>query len=569
MAKFKDDKFTIKKDDLDAIRLRPTMIVGAVGELGVLHLVKEQIDNNRDECFKKESPGNRIDIEITDKYVISRDNGRGIPTELLRVVHETSNAGSNMTRSGGSTAGENGIGTTAYTALASELIVTTLRPQEKKKLTVVYREGKFIEEKLEKYDGKDHGLITQFKPSKKIMGIDYIPVDLVKEWLKLFDYTLPKDIKMYYTINGEKFETQHKSIRDYFTEVIGDKWMSPVLDFEISGDITEEQNGEEIPRTFKANVGFIYSSPEYKGEQIKKSWMNMIFTKENGTHINGPINGFIKFMTDKCIKKKKALEDEDLKKDILSNLQVVVIAECNFGNMFSAQAKNHVFPASINRRFDEATRLALEMIPASIINEFVEVIIANNRVRREGEKARLVDATTKKKNKWEKPKAYIPCSSSKTKEGKELYIVEGLSAGGGLRGARDARYQAILQCRGKSLNTWDADLVRVLKSNWEDLINIMGCGVGASFDIRKCNFDKIIIATDADIDGFHIRVGNCSFFAKYMPEIIEAGMLYIAEPPLYKLQVGNSKTYIYVASQREYIKECLATLDDIEVEFTN
>lgn len=568
MAKqFKDDKFTIKRDDLDGIRLRPTMIVGAVGELGVLHCVKEMIDNNRDECYKKESPGNRIDIEITNKYVICRDNGRGIPTNLLRTIHETTNAGSNMTRSGGATAGENGVGTAAYTALASELIVTTLRPQEKKKLTVVYREGKFIEEKLEKYEGKEHGLITSYKPSKKIMGIDYIPIDLLKEWLEMFDMTLPKDINMYYTINGEEFQTHHKTIKDYLEEKIGMDWMSPIMNFEISGDIVEEQVGMTIPRTFKANVAFQYTSPEYKGEEIKKSWMNMIFTRENGTHIDGCINGFVKAMTEKVYKKKKALEGEDIKKDILSNLQVVVIAECDFGNMFSAQAKNHVFPIQIRKRFDEATRLAIDsVVSSSIINEFVEVIIANNRVRREGEKARIVDATTKKKNKWEKPKSYIPCSSMKTKEGKELYIVEGLSAGGGLRGARDGRFQAILQCRGKSLNVWDEDLVRILQNNvWEDLVNILGCGIGASFDINKCNFDKIIIATDADVDGYHIRVGDCSFFAKCMPEIIEAGKLYIAEPPLYKLQIGKTKNYIYVASQREYIKECLNTLEDIEI----
>ena len=155
MKKFKDDQYTIKKDDLDAIRLRPSMIIGSIGETGVLHLCKEIIDNNRDECFKQDSPGDTITIDITDKCLQTQDNGRGIPTNLLRVVHETSNAGSNMTRAGGSTAGENGIGTTAYTALASELIITTTRPQEKKKLTCVYKEGKFIEEHEEEYDGKD------------------------------------------------------------------------------------------------------------------------------------------------------------------------------------------------------------------------------------------------------------------------------------------------------------------------------------------------------------------------------------------------------------------------------
>jgi DNA gyrase subunit B len=569
MAKYKDDVMTIKKNDIDAIRLRPSMIIGFTGEAGVLHLCKEIIDNNRDECLKKQSPGNQIDIEITDKYIISRDNGRGIPTDLLRIIHETSNAGSSMTRSSGDTAGENGIGSTAYTALAHELVITTLRPQEKKKLTVVYNEGKVVSEKLEDYDGKEHGMITKFSPSKEILDVDYIPINMLHDWLKLFDYTLPKDIKMNYTINGEKFSVVHKPISAMFEDNIKrEDWMSSCISVDVECDIIEIHRGKEVPRKLSAKVAFMYTNPDYKGEDICMSWMNMIYTEQKGSHLSGAVNGFVKAMTEAVNKKKKNVDD-DLRKDILSHLQVVVMARCNFANMFSAQAKNHVFPISIRTKMTEAVYKAInETISTGQINEFVDIIIANNRVRREGEKARLVSDVSKKKNKWEKPKSFIPCSSLKTKEPKELYIVEGLSAGGGLRGARDARYQAILQCRGKGLNTWEEDISRVLKSMvYEDLINILGCGVGATFDIKKLNFDKIIIATDADIDGFHIRVGNCTFFARWMPEIITAGKLYIAEPPLYKLKVG--KEFKYVTNQREYIKECLNTLGDIQVEFFN
>ncbi|EKC44388.1 DNA gyrase subunit B, partial [human gut metagenome] len=167
---------------------------------------------------------------------------------------------------------------------------------------------------------------------------------------------------------------------------------------------------------------------------------------------------------------------------------------------------------------------------------------------------------------WTKPDSYIPCSSVKTDHPKELFLVEGNSAGGGLRSARDPKYQAILTFRGKSLNVWDEDLARVLKSiPWLNLVKILGCGIGPSFDIKKLNFDKIIIATDADIDGYHIRVGMCSFFLKYMPEIIYAGKLYIAEPPLYKLMQG--KEPIYVASQTEYIQKCIESIGDVQISF--
>jgi DNA gyrase subunit B len=120
--------------------------------------------------------------------------------------------------------------------------------------------------------------------------------------------------------------------------------------------------------------------------------------------------------------------------------------------------------------------------------------------------------------------------------------------------------------KGKSLNVWDNDLDRVLKSEpWLNLVKILGCGIGSGFDIKKLKYDKIIIATDADVDGYHIRVGFITFFVKYMPDIIRAGKLYIAEPPLYKLQRG--KDVSYVATRREYMDKCIESLGDLEIEF--
>lgn len=566
LKSFKDDKYTIKTDDLDAIRLRPAMIIGYLGYAGVLHLCKEIIDNNRDECYKEASPGDTVDITITDDYIISRDNGRGIPIDLVRVVHETSNAGSNMTRAGGNTSGENGIGTTAYTALASKLIVISLRPQEKKKLTLEYEEGKLVSEKLEDYDGTDHGMITQFYPSEEILGVDKIPVDELVEWLKMFDYTLPSKIKMNYNVKGTQYSTKHKNLSEYFDEALDNKCLCAPLTIEADGDLVEDIQSTTFNRKFHVEACIIYASSEYKDEDIRKSWMNMIYTPQNGVHVNGVINGLTKFLSERVIKKKKQLADEDFKRDILSNLQVIVKCECDFATMFSSQAKAHVFPKIILNGITNAVYDKLCQLPLSATDDLVEVVIANNRVRKEGEKARVVSSTTKIKSTWEKPNTYIPCSSVKTKEPKELFLVEGISAGGGVRAARDARFQAILQFRGKSLNVWDATLEQTLKFGpWRDLVKVMGCGIGPTFDMKKLKFDKIIITSDADIDGYHIRVGNCIFFLKWYPEIIEAGKLYIAEPPLYELL--HNKHKMYVASKRECIEACLNTISDITVEF--
>lgn len=569
MAKIKDDNIYIKKNDIDAMRRRPTMYIGSLGEAGVFHLCKEMIDNNRDECIKKESIGDTIEIEITDKYVRTRDNGRGIPTNLLRIVHETNQAGSNMTRENNNvTAGENGTGTTTYTAMSSELEVITLRPTEKKKLTIRYHEGELVDEILEDYNGTDHGLITTFKPSRKVLGVNTIPVEMLREWLKDFDYTLPRSVHMSYSINGEVIRVRHKEPYEYFKTFISeDSRLCNTLSFQCDGNLQETVLDKTYDRTFNVDVAITYADPDlYKGEDIKHSWMNMIHTSQNGSHVDGVIKGFSKFINEKVVSKNKKLEGVNIKKDILSHMSIVVKAECNFANMFSAQAKQTVVDKSLENTIAESVYNALGKINNGVISEMVDVVIGNHRARIEGEKARNISSTTKALKSWQKPDSYFPCSSVKTDEPKELFLVEGNSAGGGLKSARNTKYQAILTFRGKSLNIWDLSLDRALDSKpWLNLVKVLGCGIGPTFDIKKLNFDKIIIATDADIDGYHIRVGMCAFFVKFLPEIIRAGKLYIAEPPLYKLT--KNKDIFYVASQTEYLQKCIESIGDIQIDF--
>lgn len=572
---FKDDKFTIIENDLEKIMARPTMYISSIGSIGILHLCKEIINNNTDECYKKESPGNSIYIEITDKYIMSKDNGRGIPTNLIRKIHETLQAGSNMTRSSGFTAGENGAGTSTYTALARRLELESLRPQEKKKITLVYENGKLKSEKVEPYTGKEHGMKTKFWPSKKILGEDQIPIDLIVEWLNMnFRFTLPSDINIVYKINnGKDIKLPHLPVKAFFDEFIkGDQRMSSILSLKCSGGLKEvawnsdEDREVTYDRHFEVEAAIVYSDPHYKGEQIKNSWMNMIFNKDNGDHINAVERAFVNFIAEAAIKKNKRLADEDLKRDILTNFHICVNAYSDMGNMFSAQAKDRVLSVPLRNAIMAAMTKELNKLSQSDIDEFVNICIANNRVRREGEKARDVTKLTKDKNKWEKPDSFYPCSNENTPEGKELFLVEGLSAGGGLRTMRDARYQAILAFRGKSLNIWDIDLPDVLKSiPWLNLVNILGCGIGSNFNIKKLKYDKIIIATDADIDGYHIRTLFLIFFYRFMPEIVKEGKLYVAEPPLYQLTRG--KQVVYVANQKEYIDECITAVSDIEIEF--
>lgn len=567
MAKIKDDKITIIESDVAKIQARPTMYIASLGETGVLHLCKEIIDNNRDECLKKESPGNEIYIEITDDYIMSKDNGRGIPTKLLRVVHETNQAGSNMTREHGTTAGENGTGTTAVLAMSSYLKVVTLRPSEKKKLTLVYKDGILESESLENYKEKESGLITVFKPSRKILGVSKIPVDMLVSWIEDFAYTMPTSINMKYSVRGKEEIVHHKQLNEYFDQFIPvDKRMSNPIVIKTSGKLKEIIQDKEYNRSFQIEASVVYADPSYHGEDIRKSWMNMIWTVQNGSHVNGVVNGLGRYLAERAIKRNKKLEeDSDLKRDILSHLNVVVKATCDYAHMFSSQAKSTVFPRQLTIAITEAVYNELCNMNQTTLNELVEIVIQNNRVRKEGERVRNIASETKKKQ-WSTPDTYLPCSSVKTPEPKEIFLCEGKSARGGISSARNAKYQAILMFQGKAPNVWDMTLDQALKSTvWFDMVKILGCGIGSNFDIKKLNFDKIIIATDADVDGYHIRVSICAFFLRFMPELLEAGKVYIAEPPLYKLVKG--KNVSYVASQTEYIEECIRSVGNITLDF--
>lgn len=565
--KMKDDEFKIIKSELEKIASRPTMYVSSLGEAGVLHLCKEIIDNNRDEVMKKESPGDTIYVDITDKYISTRDNGRGIPTNLLREVLETIQAGSNMTRAGGATSGENGIGSTCVLALSSYYETISYRPQEKKKLILIYKNAELVEERLEDYNDDDHGLFVKFMPSNKIMGTNKIPVEELVKWIQDFDYTLPRDVKFTYKLRGKEIQVHHKWLREFFrTSFDKDAEFCTPLTCSFNGGLTETFDEITYDRTFNVEFALVYSNPEkYKGEDIRQSWMNMIYTPQNGSHLNGVLNGYIRFITEECVKRNKKLLNEDIKKDILAHLHIVVKANCDIAHMFSAQSKHAVLHRDLGKAIEQSCYEQLKKDNSNAIAGIVEVILGNHRARIAGEQARDISKATRVKKQWTMTDKYYPPTSAKTEIPKELFLVEGDSAGGGVNGSKFP-HQAILMSRGKSLNAYEGDALKTINSDsWRNLIPILGCGVGPTFDIKKLKFDKVIIMTDADVDGYHIRVEYMTFFLRFLPEIIKAGKLYIAEPPLYQLTKG--KQISYVATQNEYIQECIQSIGDLKLQF--
>lgn len=569
IQKFEDDEMYIKTSDIDAIQHRPSMYISQLGEGGAGQICRELIDNSRDECSKKKSPGDEIYIEIDDHHLFVKDNGRGIDTKQLQIIYETNQAGSNMLRAGGETVGENGSGTALATAFAGKLVVVSTRPQEKKRLTLEYHDGELINEKLENYTGNEHGLSNYYEPSKLYLGTNKIPVDDLVEWIRDFDYTIKDDYKITYKIKGKTYKVEHKPLKKYIQLHCMDAnaFATFPLEFSCNGKLDEVSQGKTYHRTFSVDAVLVYATPEYTDELICKSWMNKINTIQHGSHLNGVLKGYQMFITEKCIKRNKKLEDEDLRKDILNHLHIVVNARCNLAHMFSGQTKYNCISPTLEKMIIDATYESLNNSASKeIVEQFVDMVIGNHRARVAGEQSRNINKAIKDDKKWTQPKCFIPCSNVKCEFPREIYMVEGNSAGGGLRAARDARFQAIYQARGKTLSVWMKTIEEVLQSQvWRDFIKCLGCGIGPTFNIKKLKYDKIIIATDADIDGFQIRVLDVSIFVKYFPEIIQAGKLYIAEPPLYRLERG--KEHFYVATQNEYIDACIKSIGDVKISF--
>ena len=568
---FEDDKYKIIHEDISKLRARPSQVISAIGEAGVFHLCKELIDNASDEALKKSSPCDSFTIELTNDSIRVYDNGRGIPTDIMQEIYETMQAGTNMEREGGATRGANGLGgSTCLVAFSSYFKAISTRPQEKKRLTLIYKEGVLVDRILEEYNGTEHGMDVMFKPSHQILGVSNIPIDDVVNWIKDLEYTLGANTNVTYIVNGKSNRIKHKTLEEYFDiDIPRSARLSNVLTAKAKGVVDEEFMDKHHTRHFKIEFAIVYADPtKYTGDDLRQSWMNMIYTIQNGVHVDGVVRAFMKYMTDECVKKNKKLAGEDIRKDILAHLQVVVKGDCDMAHLFSSQAKHYCFPKSLGKAIEDACYKELSDNRHSAVSSMVEVIIGNHRARIAGEQARDIKSLTRVKKQWTTPDSFIPCSSIKTEHPKELFIVEGNSAGGGLNGARDARYQAILFSKGKPLNVYDVEPQRALSSDsWKNHIPVLGCGVGDAFDIRKLKYDKIIITTDADIDGYHIRILNCIFFLRFLPEIIKAGKLYIAEPPLYKLVHG--KDVQYVATQTDYINSCIKSIGDLKLEFPN
>jgi len=543
-------------EGLEAVRKRPSMYIGSTGENGLHHLVWEITDNSIDEALAGYCDTINIIIE-KDNSITVIDNGRGIPTSvhedsgkpavelILTVLHAGGKFGGGGYKVSG---GLHGVGAAVVNALSTDLSAE------------VHRDGKIHYISFKK--GETQGEIEVIGDTDKTgTKITFKPDPEIFTESTVYDYSiLKKRIRELAFLNKkltitleDKREGQEKEEVFYYEGGIKSyvEYMNRAREtlhepIYASGDI----NDIEVEVALQYNDGF--ASNIY-------SFTNNIHTHEGGTHEAGFRTALTRVINDYARKSGLIKEDEEnlTGDDVREGMSAVISVKhtdpqfegqtkTKLGNSDARQATDNVFSEAFSKFLFENPDVGRTVVEKGIMA---------SRARVAAKKAREL---TRRKSALEisnLPGKLADCSS-KDAEISELFIVEGDSAGGSAKSGRDRHFQAILPLRGKILNVEKARLDRILSNNEvRMMITALGTGIGEEFDITKARYHKIVIMTDADVDGAHIRTLLLTFFYRYMRPLLEHGYVYIAQPPLYQIKQGKTLKYVYSDRQLDdYLK---------------
>lgn len=539
-------------EGLEPVRLRPGMYIGSTSEKGLHHLVYEVVDNSIDEALAGRCDYIKVSIS-EDNIVTVEDDGSGIPVKehpqthkstletVLTVLHAGGKFDSSAYQFSG---GLHGVGVSVVNALSEFLIADVKRDGHLYRMT--FERGKATSQLQVLGDTEETGTTISFKADPEIFETTVFDKKTLERRFR----------EMAFLNSGVQIIFEDK--RDNSTQSF--KYDGGLSEFVKYLNRNKDSIMTEIPHFLgtqeETGIEIAFQYTDSYNENIL-TFANNILTPEGGTHLSGFRSALTRGINDYARKYKMIKDNEEnlQGEDVREGMTAIVsvkITNPQFEGQTKAKLGNSEVRGAVDSFFSSKLESFLEENP-KVAQTILDKALQSRRAREAARKAR--DLTRKRSilDSATLPGKLADCQSTDISEN-EIFIVEGNSAGGSAKGGRDNRIQAILPLRGKILNVEKAKLDRILNSEEiKAMITAFGTGIGNDFDISKLRYGKIIIMTDADVDGAHIRTLLLTFFYRYMKELIDGGHVYVAQPPLYKISQGRSERYVYSDNERDMV----------------